>query len=69
MEPVNGRVRRFTGRAHGADVELISDDEEPWLRWRFTDVGPDSFTWSAETSRDRGRTWVHDELMLARRLA
>jgi hypothetical protein len=69
MEPVNGRVRRFTGRARGADVELLSDDEEPWLRWRFTDVGPDSFTWSAETSRDRGRTWVHDELMQGERLA
>ena len=69
MEPVNGRVRRFTGRPHGADVVLLSDDEQPWLRWRFTDVGPDSFTWSAETSRDGGRTWVHDELMLARRLA
>ncbi|WP_448610219.1 hypothetical protein [Geodermatophilus sp. URMC 60] len=69
MEPVNGRVRRFTGRAHGADVELLSDDEEPWLRWRFTDVRADSFTWSAETSRDRGGTWVHDELMRAERLA
>jgi hypothetical protein len=69
MEPVNGRVRRFTGLAHGADVELLSDDDEPWLRWRFTDVGADSFTWSAETSRDRGRTWVQDELMRGERLA
>jgi hypothetical protein len=67
MDPVNGRVRRFTGRAQGADVELLSDDEDPWLRWRFTDVRPDSFTWSAESSRDGGRTWVHDELMLASR--
>ncbi|MGY1683859.1 hypothetical protein [Geodermatophilus sp. SYSU D01176] len=50
-------------------MELLGDDEEPWLRWRCTDVGPDSSTWSAETSRDRDRTWVHDELMLARRLA
>jgi hypothetical protein len=32
-------------------------------------VRADSFTWSAETSRDRGRTWVHDELMRAERLA
>jgi hypothetical protein len=50
-------------------VELLSVDEEPWLRWRFTDVRGDSFTWSAETSRDRGRTWVHDELMQGERLA
>ncbi|MGX5657976.1 hypothetical protein ACWKWC_24605 [Geodermatophilus nigrescens] len=69
MDPVNGRVRRFTGRPTGdGGVLLLSDDEEPWLRWRFSDVRPRSFTWSAETSPDRGVTWVHDELMTAERV-
>ncbi|RFU23418.1 hypothetical protein [Geodermatophilus marinus] len=67
MDPVNGRVRRFVGRRQGEDVVLLSDDEEPRLRWRFTGVTPGAFTWSAETSRDRGATWVHDERMAARR--
>ena len=74
MDPVKGTVRRFVGRPEdGAGGEggvvLLSDDEDPWLRWRFTDVRPGSFTWSAETSRDRGATWVCDEVMRAVRLA
>ncbi|MGY1784107.1 hypothetical protein [Geodermatophilus sp. SYSU D00698] len=70
VEPVNGRVRRFVGRpTEDGGVVLLSDEEDPWLRWRFTDVRPDSFTWSAETSHDRGSTWVHDELMAAERTA
>jgi hypothetical protein len=70
MDPVNGRVRRFTGRPTGdGGVVLLSDDEEPWLRWRFSDVRPDAFTWSAETSHDAGRSWVHDEVMRAERTA
>src|ERR1700755_3111849 len=51
-EPVNGRVRRFTGRPAAGDTLLASDEEDPPLRWRFTDIGPDSFTWQAEASHD-----------------
>jgi hypothetical protein len=73
LDPVNGRVRRFVGRPGpaadptAAGITLLSDDEDPWLRWRFTDVLADSFTWLAETSEDQGRTWVHDERMVAER--
>ena len=62
---------------HGTTVRFPHPDGDRWLStWmdpvngrvrRFTDVRPDSFTWSAESSRDGGRTWVHDELMLASR--
>lgn len=67
IEPVNGRVRRFIGRPEGADIVLVSDEDDPPLRWRFTDIEPGSFTWRAETSRDGGTTWAFDEQMLARR--
>ena len=68
IEPVNGRVRRFVGQAVDGEIVLLSDEDEPQLRWRFTDIGPDSFTWRAETSRDGGTTWQFDEQMLATRI-
>ena len=67
VEPVNGRVRRFIGRPDGEDVVLLSDEDDPQLRWRFTDIQPDSFTWRAEISHDGGGAWEFDEEMLARR--
>jgi hypothetical protein len=67
IEPINGRVRRFVGRAEGDDIVLVSLDAEPLLRWRFTEVTGDSFTWLGEHSTDEARTWVLDERMLARR--
>ena len=63
IEPVNGRVRRFIGRAADGEIVLVSDEEDPHLRWRFVDVTPASFTWRSETSHDRGRTWRPDEEM------
>jgi hypothetical protein len=66
IEPVNGRVRRFIGRPSGGDIVLLSDEDEPQLRWRFTDITERSFTWRAESSRDGG-TWQFDEQMLATR--
>lgn len=68
IEPVNGRVRRFIGRRADEDIVLISAEDDPQLRWRFTDITPDSFRWHAETSRDRGTTWQFDEQMLATRV-
>ena len=67
IEPVNGRVRRFIGRPSGEGIVLLSDEEDPHLRWCFTDITADSFTWRAETSRDGGATWQFDEQMLATR--
>ena len=67
IEPVNRRVRRFIGRPSGGDIVLLSDEESPQLRWRFTDIAAESFTWRAETSRDDGATWQFDEQMLATR--
>lgn len=67
IEPINHLVRRFLGREVDGDIVLVSDEEDPRLRWRFTDIESDSFTWRAETSRDGGATWHFDERMLATR--
>jgi hypothetical protein len=67
IDPVNGRVRRFIGRAADGDIVLLSDEDDPQLRWRFTDIAADSFTWRGESSHDGGTTWHFDEQMLATR--
>ena len=61
-------MRRFIGRPDGADIVLLSDEEDPQLRWRFTDIAPDSFRWRAEISRDQGTSWEFDEEMRAVRI-
>ncbi|MGB0098128.1 MAG: hypothetical protein WBP81_37025 [Solirubrobacteraceae bacterium] len=67
IEPVNGRVRRFIGRPEHDDIILLSDEEDPQLRWRYTDITLDSFRWHAEISHDACATWSFDEEMLATR--
>ncbi|HET6172540.1 MAG TPA: hypothetical protein VFD90_08045 [Gaiellales bacterium] len=63
IDPVNGRVRRFIGRPVDGEIVLLSDEDDPQLRWRFTDIAPDAFTWRGEISRDGGATWAVDEEM------
>jgi hypothetical protein len=68
IEPVNGRVRRFIGRPVDGGILLLSDEDDPQLRWRFTDITPDAFRWRSESSSDGGTTWAHDEEMRATRV-
>jgi hypothetical protein len=56
-------VRRFVGRPVGGEIVLDSDEADPQLRWRFTDITPQSFVWQGEISRDDGETWTLDEEM------
>ena len=67
IEPVNGRVRRFIGRPEGDDIVLLSDEDSPQFRWRFSEIGGDAFRWSAESSHDGGATWTPDDEMRATR--
>ena len=69
IDPVNGRVRRFVGRPVDGEIVLVSDEDDPQLRWRFTDIRPDSFTWRGEVTRDGGATWAQDEEMRITRRA
>jgi hypothetical protein len=68
IEPINARVRRFIGRPADGQIILLSDDEDPWLRWRFTDIRPRSALWIGEISYDRGATWIQEEQMHLTRL-
>ena len=69
VEPVTGRVRKFIGRPAGDQIHLISTDETPFLRWRFTEVSADRFVWLGEYSTDEARTWQLEEQMIATRRA
>jgi hypothetical protein len=60
-------VRRYIGRRAGDEIVLVSDEDDPQLRWRFTDIGPASFRWRGELSRDGGASWELDEEMRATR--
>ena len=62
MDPVNGDVLRFVVRPAGDEVLMLADGEERRLRWRFTEIEPDSFRFRAESSAD-GDDWVVDEEM------
>ena len=67
IEPVNSRVRRFTGRPADEGILLLSDDEDPHLRWRFSEITADAFRWHSESSTDGGITWQFNEEMRATR--
>jgi hypothetical protein len=63
INPISGRVRRFIGSRVDGDIVLISDEEDPWLRWRFTEITERSARWLGELSDDHGATWTLEEEM------
>ena len=63
IDPLMGRVRRFTGREVAGGIEMLCSEDEPQLRWRFTDITQDAFTWRGEISHDGGATFLPDEEM------
>ncbi len=63
IDPLKGRVRRFTGGAVGDDIVMVCREDEPQLRWSFTDITRDAFNWRGEISRDGGVTFLPDEEM------
>lgn len=69
IEPITGRVRRFVGRDVDGEIHLVSAEDHPFLRWRFTDISQDRFVWQGEYSTDEARTWQLEEVMVARRRA
>lgn len=66
-EPALGIRLTQRGRADAAGIVqdgTLSDGSS--IRWSFRDIGPDSFRWRDERSRD-GRTWQLQQEYLARR--
>jgi hypothetical protein len=57
-EPVSQSYLSMVGRRQGDDI--VQDGQAPdgtHIRWSFTDITPDSFTWRFEASADGGATW------------
>jgi hypothetical protein len=67
-DPLRQRYTRQLGRAQGKDIVQVGrDDSGTMMRWSFTEITPDSFTWLGERSRDSGETWTLQARFRARR--
>jgi len=68
--PISGTIVDLTARREGDRIVLEGVEPSGMLdRWIFSDITPDSFTWTGHESVDEGRTWPSVELMLLRRRA
>jgi hypothetical protein len=62
VNPAFGAVLSVQGGLEGDGIVLRGQDAEgSQLRWSFSDIKDDSFTWRGEKSRDGGRTWRLEE--------
>jgi hypothetical protein len=69
-DPMRQYYTRQIGRQQGNDiVQIGKNDSGEALRWTFTDITPDSFTWIGERSQDAEATWHLQAEFRARRVA
>ncbi len=62
--PVSGTIVDLTARRDGERIVLEGVEPSGMLdRWIFSDITPDSFTWTGHESVDEGRTWPLVERM------
>ncbi|MDG6996399.1 MAG: hypothetical protein JRN52_10800 [Nitrososphaerota archaeon] len=64
ITPEGNAVITFVG--HQVENEIVlegKDQEDTLLKWVFSDIKSDSFTWRGEESKDDGKTWVLTERM------
>ena len=68
-DPVAQFYAQQIGRAEGADIVQVGElPGVGTLRWRFTEIRPDSFHWIGDVSSDGGKTWeVQVEIFAERR--
>jgi hypothetical protein len=60
-DPVTHNFLTMIGRKQGNDiVQLGTNANGQPVRWSFSDITPDSFTWRGETSLDQGASWQFD---------
>ena len=59
------------GRAAGADIEQLTVNETPQRRWRFSDITPSSFHWTADVDdgTDGMVQWRRHVEFFARRIS
>ena len=69
-DPVRQVFNSMTGRKAGDDiVQEYRRDDGARVQWMFTEIGPDSFHWSARESKDDGETWATRGEFFLRRVA
>jgi hypothetical protein len=67
-DPLRPFYSRQIGRAQGPDiVQEGKDDAGTPIRWRFTEITPNSFLWIGERSFDATETWQRQTEFRARR--
>ena len=67
-DPMRQYYTRQLGRAEGDDiVQIGKTDSGVTLRWRFTEITPDSFRWLGERSHDNGKSWQFEAEFRCRR--
>jgi hypothetical protein len=71
LDPATDNFVRQIGRARGRDVvqEGAREGSNTVQRWSFTEIGPTSFHWLGEHSRDDGKSWKVVVELFARRFA
>lgn len=70
ITPPQRAVRRLAARPDGDGIVLEGTDPAGHLlRWTFTEIRPDAFTWTGWESHDRGASWRRAEVMRLRRAA
>jgi hypothetical protein len=68
ITPVNRRVRRLVARPSGDEIRLEGrNDRGELLRWTFSEITPETFTWRGYISGDDGASWHLEEEMRLRR--
>lgn len=56
-DPVSGQRIDLEGRRQGDDVVQLGVRSGRLIRWTFSDMLADSFTWQGHALRDDGSTW------------
>jgi hypothetical protein len=71
LDPVKQFYSRMLGRADGAEIEQLTVNETPRRRWRFGDITPDSFHWTADVDEgtDGAVKWRRHIEFFARRIS
>jgi len=71
LDPVKQFYSRMIGRADGKDIEQLTVNETPQRRWRFSEIKPNSFHWTADVDEgtDGETKWHRHVEFFARRIA
>jgi hypothetical protein len=69
INPVNGVRDELIGRWSGKDIVQVGThaDGTP-IRWSFTEIAPESFSWTGEVLEPDGKTWRLEGEFRARRM-